>query len=125
MDWNLVKEISEPLKNYAEAAALLGAGFAWWKWSRERHDHATEVLFKLEKTFANPKLKESRLSIEDGTHYGSIAQVLAKCAFARHQRRVQFQSPPRRILLGWAILTNFCVFMCFCTAFAKHDRFRK
>src|SRR5579863_3158453 len=82
MDWNLVKEISEPLKNYAESAALLGAGFAWWKWLRERHDHATEVLFALEKTFADSKLAESRLLIEDDARYGDIAPVLARCVRA-------------------------------------------
>jgi len=82
MDWSHLKEISETLKNFVEAGAFFGAGFAWWKWLRERYDHATEVLFELEKTFANSALVKSRFSIEDDMKYGEIAPVLAKCVLA-------------------------------------------
>ena len=95
MAWGHLKDISETLKNFVEAAAIFGAVFAWWQWLRGRHDRSTDVLFGLEKKFANRKLAESRYSIEDEMRYQSIAPVLAKCV--RPWRQIEPRNPPRTI----------------------------
>ena len=113
MDWSHAKEISETLKNSAEALAIVGAAFAWWKYRRERHDRSTEVLFGLEEKFTNPKLAESRRLIEDGSEYARIAPVLQKCvrAVMAPKRNPPPTTEELECLIGVDELLRFYVFL--------------
>jgi NAD-dependent deacetylase len=73
-----LKDISEIAKNFVEALAVLAGAFALFKWLRERHDRAIDVMVALETRFSAPQLSAARLLIEDDNSYKKIAPILMR-----------------------------------------------
>jgi NAD-dependent deacetylase len=106
------KEISEIFKNYGEILVIIGGLIAWFKWLRERHDRAIDVLAELEKKFTEKELSEARSLVEMDAYYRDIAPSLGKCvmeAVAPQQNTVKSQESSPARGLGMLMRRYFCL----------------
>src|SRR6266480_6029454 len=76
MDWTKLHEVSEVVKNFAEALAIFGGVFALLKWLSERHDRSTDVLLELTTQFDQQECIQGRTLIDDDVAYGKIVSRL-------------------------------------------------
>lgn len=69
-------KISEIVKNVAEALAVIGGGFALYRWLHERNDRATEVLFQLEERFQKKAVATGRALLEEDAVWSELRHKL-------------------------------------------------
>jgi NAD-dependent deacetylase len=86
-----LKTVSDIAKNFIEVIAVLAGAFAIFKWLRERHDRAIDVMVALETRFSAPALMATRRLIEDDKSYQEIAPILMRDVLAALDARV---APP-------------------------------
>lgn len=77
-----LKTVSEIAKNFIEVLAVMAGAFAIFKWLRERHDRAIDVMVALETRFSAPALMATRRLIENDKSYQEIAPILMRDVLA-------------------------------------------
>jgi NAD-dependent deacetylase len=82
LTWTDLEPAARVTKDFAQVLALGGAAFAWWRWLRQRHDRAIDVLERLETRFTDPALTDARSLIEDEGLYADTVPRLRACVLA-------------------------------------------
>jgi len=84
------KAYSEIGANAAQALAIVGGAFFLFKWMRERSDHTTENLLKLEDRFNDEKVLNGRKTLEHDSKYEGIKDYLRQWVEAEDRRNLDF-----------------------------------